>query len=126
MNVNDLLHLTIAFGAGIILGAFYFYGLWLTVQRLPSARRPVIMSLSSFFGRLAVVLVGFYFVTAGQWERLVVCLVGFLTTRVVLVRVFGPHGKRDKSESGIRGGPGTDSNKKGYEHEVDRSLRLKA
>lgn len=126
MNVNDLFHLTTAFAAGVILGAFYFYGLWLTVQRLPSARRPVVMSLSSFFGRLAVLLVGFYFVTAGQWQRLLVCLIGFLAARIVLVRVFGPKEKGDRSGSGVRRHPGTDSKEEGQEHKVRRSLRLKA
>jgi F1F0 ATPase subunit 2 len=120
------LHLTIAFGAGIILGAFYFYGLWLTVRRLPSARRPVVMSLSSFFGRLAVVLVGFYFVTADHWERLVVCLVGFLAARLVLVKIFGPQGKSARSDSGIIGGPGTDSGEEGQEHKGHHSVHLKA
>lgn len=109
MNVNDFLLLMTAFGAGIVLGAFYFYGLWLTVRRLPSARRPVVMSLSSFFGRLAVVLVCFYLVTAGQWERLVACLVGFLAARIVLVKIFGPYGKSERSDSGMRGSPSTDS-----------------
>jgi F1F0 ATPase subunit 2 len=108
LNVSDLLHLALAFGAGIVLGTFYFYGLWLTVRKLPSARRPVVMSLSSFFGRLAVVLVGFYFVTAGQWERLVVCLVGFLTVRIVLVRILGPQEKRGKSDSQIKAAASTD------------------
>ena len=110
MNVNDLLHLALAFAAGILLGTFYFYGLWLTVRKLPSARRPVVMSLSSFFGRLAVVLVGFYFVTAGQWERLVVCLVGFLVVRMVLVRVLGPQRKNGKSDVQIKAAEGTNSN----------------
>ena len=108
MNVNDLLYLALAFGAGIVLGTFYFYGLWLTVRKLPSARRPVVMSLSSFFGRLAVVLVGFYFVTAGRWERLVACLAGFLAARIVLVKIFGPQGKGGKSNSPTRGAAGTD------------------
>ncbi len=108
MNINDLLPLTLALGAGVVLGTFYFYGLWLTVRKLPSAKRPVVMSLSSFFGRLAVVLVGFYFVTAGRWERLVVCLVGFLAVRMVLVKTLGPQEKSGKSDSQIKAAASTD------------------
>jgi len=59
------------------------------------------MSLSGFFGRLAVVLVGFYFVTAGHWERLLVCLVGFFAVRMLLVRILGPQEKSGKPHSQI-------------------------
>jgi F1F0 ATPase subunit 2 len=106
--VNNLLLLALAFAAGIVLGTFFFYGLWLTVRKLPLARRPVVMSLSSFFGRLAIVLVGFYFITAGRWERLAVCLVGFLAARMVLVKIFGPQGKSSKSDSQIKAAASTD------------------
>ena len=90
MNVSELLRLTLSLGAGIGLGVFYFGGLWLTVRKLPTAPRPVFLSLSSFFARMAVVLIGFYFVMDGRWERLFVCLLGFLGMRFVLVRLWGP------------------------------------
>jgi len=95
LNPSDLLPLALSLGAGICLGIFYFFGLWLTVRRLTTARRPVLMSLSSFFGRLAVVLLGFYFVMGGRWERLIACFVGFLAVRVVLVRRWGPDRQDD-------------------------------
>jgi len=90
LNVSELLRLTLSLGAGISLGVFYFGGLWLTVRKLPRAPRPVFLSLSSFFARMAVVLMGFYFVMDGRWERLFVCLLGFLGVRFVLVRLWGP------------------------------------
>ena len=90
MSVSELLRLTLSLGAGIGLGVFYFGGLWLTVRKLPTAPRPVFLSLSSFFARMAVVLIGFYFVMDGRWERLFVCLLGFLGARFVLVRLWGP------------------------------------
>lgn len=107
MNPSDLLPLALSFGAGIGLGIFYFCGLWLTVRRLTKARWPVVMSLSSFFGRLAAVLLGFYFVMGGRWERLIACLVGFLVVRVVLVRRWGPDRPDDSLSSKI--GAGSDS-----------------
>ena len=107
MNVSDLLPVALSLGAGIGFGIFYFCGLWLTVRRLTTARRPVLMSLSSFFGRLAVVLVGFYFVMGGRWERLIACLVGFLAVRIVVVRRWGPN----RHDDGVSGkvGAGRDS-----------------
>jgi F1F0 ATPase subunit 2 len=89
LNAGELLRLTLPLAAGVVLGIFYFGGLWLTVRKLPGACRPVLLSLSSFFARLAVVLVGFYFVMSGRWERLLVCLVGFLCVRFAAVRLWG-------------------------------------
>ncbi len=87
---SSIFQMAIAFTAGIGLGIFYFGGLWLTVRRLPTARRPALLSLLSFFGRLALVLLGFYLVMGARWERLLVCLLAFLGSRVVLVRLWGP------------------------------------
>ncbi len=83
---------TMAFAliAGIGLGLFYFGGLWLTMRRLPTTRWPVPLALSSFLGRTAIVLVGFYFVMGGRWERVVVCLVGFLMARFLLTSRLRP------------------------------------
>ncbi len=88
--MGELLPLMLALTAGMGLGIFYFGGLWLTVRRLPTARRPAFLSLLSFFGRLGVVLFGFYLVMGSHWERLLVCLLGFLGVRVILVRLWGP------------------------------------
>lgn len=89
--MGELLPLMLALAAGIGLGMFYFGGLWLTVRRLPTTRRPAFLSLLSFFGRLGVVLFGFYLVMGGHWERLLVCLSGFLGVRIILVRLWGPN-----------------------------------
>ncbi len=96
--MGEILTLISALVAGTGLGLFYFGGLWLTVQRLPTARRPAFFSLLSFFGRLGVALFGFYLVMGGHWERLLVCLLGFLGVRVILVRVWGPKSKAESSK----------------------------
>ncbi|MDL1964441.1 MAG: ATP synthase subunit I [Deltaproteobacteria bacterium] len=80
----------LAFAVGIGLGMFYFGGLWLTVRRLPAARHPVLLSFCSLFCRMVVVMVGFYFVMDGHWLRLIVCMLGFLGMRSILVRLWGP------------------------------------
>ncbi|MCB0171477.1 MAG: ATP synthase subunit I [Anaerolineae bacterium] len=67
--------------AGVGLGLFYFGGLWLTVQQLLTIRRPVALLLVSYMGRIGVTLLGFYVVAGGHWERLLVCLLGFLIIR---------------------------------------------
>jgi F1F0 ATPase subunit 2 len=85
-----LITMLLAFVAGIAVGIFYFGGLWLTVQRLPQTNHPGLLTLVSLIIRLGVALPVFYLVMAGRWERLLVCLVGFLLVRLVLVRRWGP------------------------------------
>ena len=92
--MSNLLPLILALAAGIGLGVFYFGGLWLTVRRLPTAQRPALLSLLSFFARLGVVLSGFYLAMDGHWQRLLACLLGFLGARVILVRLLGPEGMK--------------------------------
>ena len=94
--MGEFLPLMPALAAGIGLGLFYFGGLWLTVRQLPTARRPALLSLLSFFGRLGIVLFGFYLVMGSHWERLLICLLGFLGVRVILVRLWSPE-RRAKS-----------------------------
>jgi len=89
MNVT-VVQLVFAFLGGAGLGIFYFAGLWWTVQKLLSARSPALLSLGSFAVRTAVVLTGFYFIMGGQWERLLACLAGFMTARIVLLRRLKP------------------------------------
>jgi F1F0 ATPase subunit 2 len=88
--MNQVVILIMAFAAGIGLGTFYFGGLWLTVQRLPKVRRPALLSMCSFFVRLGIILFGFYLIMDGHWERIIVCMLGFLIMRVIFVRVWGP------------------------------------
>jgi F1F0 ATPase subunit 2 len=86
----DVLHLIIAFAAGMALGLFHFGTLWLTVRGLPRARRPAVLTVGSFFARTAVSVLGFYLIMAGHWERLLACLFGFVLIRGFLVRRWRP------------------------------------
>jgi F1F0 ATPase subunit 2 len=83
-------YLSLAALAGLVLGLFYFGGLWLTVRKIPCSGNPGFLVLVSFAVRLLVTLYGMYLVMAGEWERLVACLTGFLLMRIVLTRVLGP------------------------------------
>ncbi|HDR16639.1 MAG TPA: ATP synthase subunit I [Desulfobacteraceae bacterium] len=76
--------------AGAALGCFYFTGLWWTLKRLPSARRPVMLNTVSFLLRMAVALTGFYLILGGGWRMLTASLLGFIAVRVLLVRRLGP------------------------------------
>ncbi len=81
-----MIALVVAFTAGLILGLFYFGGLWLSVKRLATVRRPALWMMTSLIGRTVVVVAGFYLLMDGQWERLIAALLGFIAMRTVLLR----------------------------------------
>lgn len=76
-----------AFVIGMGLGLIYFGGLWLTVQHLPQAGSPGLLALGSFWTRMGVCLLGFYTAMHGQSERLLICLLGFVCVRSIVVQV---------------------------------------
>ncbi|MFY9329101.1 MAG: ATP synthase subunit I [Georgfuchsia sp.] len=85
--MNDALTLGFALAAGATLGAMFYVGLWWTVRRGVSSRRPALLFLGSLLLRMGVALTGFYFVASGDWQRLLPCLLGFVLARVVVIRL---------------------------------------
>jgi F1F0 ATPase subunit 2 len=88
--MTETLSLLLALLIGISLGAIFFGGLWWTVQRGVSSRQPALWFLGSLVARAWVALAGFYFVARGDWERLPVCLVGFIAARLMVTRFTRP------------------------------------
>ena len=82
--MNETLTLVLSGGAGLLLGAIFFGGLWWTVNKGVSSERPALWFLGSFLVRTSTTLTGFYFIGRGNWERVLVCLLGFLTARVMV------------------------------------------
>lgn len=91
--VSQILEHALVLAAGMLTGIFYFGGLWLTVRRVISARRPALLMLASFAVRTGIALTLFYFIMAGSWLRLVVSMAGFLIMRQILTWVLGPGSK---------------------------------
>lgn len=87
MNYGDIAR---SFALGMALGAFYFLGLWFTVSRLPSFRRPVLFVAASFLLRLSLAVGGFLLIMDGRLDRLFAALIGFLVVRFVCVRLARP------------------------------------
>ena len=81
------LALALAFLAGVMLGAIFFCGLWVTIRRGVSSERPALWFFSSLLLRMSIALAGFYFVSGGHWERLLLCLLGFVTARFAVTRL---------------------------------------
>jgi F1F0 ATPase subunit 2 len=75
---------------GFMLGIFYFSCLWFTVQRVVHSQHPVLLMVGSGLGRLSIVLLGFYTIVGGHWQRLLIALVGFLIARTLLIQRWQP------------------------------------
>lgn len=85
--MNEILSLVMALLAGLLLGAIFFGGLWWTVQKGLSSRRPELWFLGSLLLRTSTVVAGFYFVSGGHWGRLLVCLLGFVIVRRIVMQL---------------------------------------
>ncbi|MEO5926454.1 MAG: ATP synthase subunit I [Bryobacteraceae bacterium] len=82
--MNESLRLLLVLMAGVVLGAVFFGGLWWTVQKNLATQQPAVWFLGSHFLRTAIVLAGFFFIGRGHWERMLVCLLGFLMARLIV------------------------------------------
>lgn len=85
--MNEGLGLAFALVAGALLGAIFFGGLWWTVRKAVSSRQPTLWFLGSMLLRTGIVLSGFYFVSGGDWKRLLASLLGFIIARLVVTRL---------------------------------------
>jgi F1F0 ATPase subunit 2 len=85
--MNNFILLALALVAGLLLGTIFFGGLWWTVHKGLWSKHPALWFLGSRLLRMSLVLVGFYFVGRGDWQRLVACLIGFIIARLIVVRV---------------------------------------
>jgi F1F0 ATPase subunit 2 len=88
--VHDSLRWVLAWAAGCALGAAFFAGLWWTVRLCLSARHPAPWVLGSMLARTAMLLAGFYYVADGHWQRLLACVLGFVTAKLVVTRLALP------------------------------------
>jgi F1F0 ATPase subunit 2 len=82
--MNELLSLTVALVAGVLLGAIFFGGLWWTVRKGVLSEQPALWFFGSLTLRMSIILVGFYFVGQGNWERWLMCLAGFVVARLAV------------------------------------------
>jgi len=82
--MNEIVSLTLALAAGVLLGAIFFGGLWLTVCKGASSQQPALWFFGSLLLRMSIALAGFYFVSGGHWQRLLLCLFGFVMARLAV------------------------------------------
>ena len=88
--MNETLGLTLALLSGVLLGGIFFGGLWLTVQKGLTSKRPALLFFVSLLLRTGVVLAGLYFIGRGNWVRMMICIFGLMMARVVVIRLTRP------------------------------------
>jgi len=85
--MNEFLILAFALVAGLSLGAIFFGGLWWSVRQGVASKHPALWFLGSALVRMSSVLAGFYFIGRERWERLLLCLLGFVIARFLVMRI---------------------------------------
>jgi F1F0 ATPase subunit 2 len=85
--MNEALSLAAGLLAGILLGAFFFGGLWWTVRQGVSSKHPALWFFGSLLLRTGIVVLGFYFILGDDWRRLLAGLVGFIVARLIAMRL---------------------------------------
>ncbi len=97
--MSDAVSFLLATGAGGVLGGLFFGGLLWTVRRALASNRAALWFLSSLLLRTGITVGGFYFVSGGQWLRLLACVVGFTIARFIVVRLAGSPLQRGTSSA---------------------------
>ncbi|MCJ7592459.1 MAG: ATP synthase subunit I [Woeseiaceae bacterium] len=85
--MNETLNIVVALVTGVLLGVIFFGGLWWTVQKLVSSKRTAFWLFGSLLLRTGITLIGFYFIAHGHFDRLLVCLLGFIIARYVVIQL---------------------------------------
>jgi F1F0 ATPase subunit 2 len=93
MKTNEIINLLPAMFAGIALGIIFFGGLWFTIRKGLDSKRPALIFVGSLILRMGIVLMGFYYVGADSWKKMLACLVGFLIARIVIVHITKKDGQ---------------------------------
>ena len=96
--MNEALTLVLTLLAGGLLGAVFFGGLSWTVSKGVSSKHPVPWFLGSMVLRTGIALAGFYFIAGGHWPRLLMCLLGFIMARLVVMWLTRPSGEKQTSQ----------------------------
>jgi len=83
--MNEIVYMVFVFTAGLVLGILFFGGLWLTVKKAVFSQRPAIWFIGSFFLRMSITLVGFYYLSQGSWKNLIISVSGFIIARSIII-----------------------------------------
>ncbi len=69
---------------GVMLGLFFYSGLWWTTHKVIDDTWSPLWFIASFIVRTLVVIAGFYLIAVPDWRKLLICLCGFLIARLIV------------------------------------------
>jgi F1F0 ATPase subunit 2 len=84
--MDKTIFMILAFIGGILLGTIFYGGLWFTVKKSIASKIPAFWVLGSFFLRIFITMVGFYYISYGNWQKLLICVLGFIAARLIVMR----------------------------------------
>ena len=85
--MNEILYMVLAFMGGLVLGTLFFGGLWLTMKKVFTSKMPGLFFSGSFLIRAAITMIGFYYISMAHWQRLLICVLGFVVARFLVMRI---------------------------------------
>lgn len=88
-------YLILSLLTGVLLGAFFWGGLWWTVLRITVSDRPYLIAAASFIVRTAVSMAAFFLLLTAGWYHLLSGLTGFLMARFILIFRLKPEQRHD-------------------------------
>ncbi len=91
-----------AFGGGLALGLVNFSLLAVTATRLLEAKRPMLLAMGSFYGRLTILTACLYLLAGGHGGRAAAAVAGLLLGRGIVLR----HASRIKKAVPVPTAPG--------------------
>lgn len=83
--MNEIIYMVFVFTAGVFLGILFFGGLWFTVKKAVTSKRPALWLIGSFIIRVSSTLVGFYYLSQGSWKNLLISVLGFIIARSIII-----------------------------------------
>ena len=97
--MHDILTLILVWLTGGVLGAIFFGGLLWTVRRVATSRHPALLVFCSLVLRMGISLYGFYIIADQQWDRMLLCLLGFIMVRFIITWMTRPRPVQDVSRA---------------------------
>ncbi|MBK8490875.1 MAG: ATP synthase subunit I [Saprospirales bacterium] len=88
--MNEISYRIVAFVLGLVLGTIFFGGLWFTVKKSVVSKTPALWIFGSFIFRVGIIMLGFYFISSGSWQRLLISLAGFIVARFIVAHITRP------------------------------------
>lgn len=98
--MNEFIFIVLAAFGGLILGLFFFAGLWWTIKKSVVSKHPALLMISSLMIRFCIVLIGFYYISLGDWKRILSCLAGFIIAKFLVTRLTKSKDERQSDNKG--------------------------